>query len=122
MKTKKKIKNLTLCFDLDGTICKTVNKNYNKAKPIKHVISLINDLYKNNNIIIFTERYMGRTNDNILMTKKKGYDQTYKQLKKWKIKFNRLVFGKPSYDVFVDDKNFSFKKNWHIEFRKRYLK
>ena len=86
------------------------------------MISLINDLYKNNYIIIFTARYMGRTNDNILMSKKKGYDQTYKQLKKWKIKFNRLVFGKPSYDVFVDDKNFSFKKNWHIEFRKRYLK
>ena len=117
------MKKKTFCFDLDNTLCTTKKNDYSKSKPKKNAIKTVNMLFENGHTIkIFTARYMGRTNDSILMSKKKGYDQTYKQLKKWKIKFNRLVFGKPSYDVFVDDKNFSFKKNWHIEFRKRYLK
>ena len=36
---------------------------------------------------------------------------TKRQLKKWKIKYHRLIFGKPMFDVNVDDKNFQFKKD-----------
>ena len=35
-----------------------------------------------------------------------------KQLKKWGLKYHVLYFGKPSYDLFVDDKALNFKKNW----------
>ena len=35
-----------------------------------------------------------------------------KQLKKWQIKFHILKFGKPSYDLIVDDKSLFYKKNW----------
>ena len=58
-----KLKNKILCFDLDGIICKTSKKNYMSARPIKKVINLINKLYFDNYIIIFTARYMGRNND-----------------------------------------------------------
>ena len=87
-----------------------------KPKPIKKVIILINKLYKNNYIIIFTSRYMGRNKDNIKKATKQGYKQTFNQLKKWKVKFHELRFGKPSYDVFVDDKSIFFKKNWINKF------
>ena len=101
-----------ICFDIDGVICITKKNNYATAKPIKKVIKLINKLYENNYIIIFTARYMGRNKDDINKAKKQGYKLTLNQLKKWKVKFHELKFGKPSYDVFVDDKSIFFKKNW----------
>ena len=96
------MKKIKLCFDLDGVICTTVKKNYRKSKPKKKIIKLINELSKKYIIIIFTARYMGRNNDNVRLAKKQGYDFTFKQLKNWKIDFDKLVFGKPSYDFYID--------------------
>ena len=47
---------------------------------------------------------------------------TKRQLKKWGIRYHKLMFGKPVFDVYVDDKNFEFKKNWHKKFNKKILK
>ena len=41
-----------------------------------------------------------------------GYEFTEKQLKKWSVKYHKLIMGKPSFDVVVDDKSLFFKKNW----------
>lgn len=106
-------KKLIYCFDIDGVICNTKGKNYTKAKPILKAIKKINYLYDQGHLIkIFTARYMGRNSDNIRLAEKQGYKKTYAQLKKWKIKFHQLIIGKPSFDIFVDDKAFGFKKNW----------
>ena len=106
---KKKI----YCFDIDGVICKTVGRNYSKSKPNKNSIKKINQLYEKGFFIkIFTARYMGRNNDNISLAKKQGYKKTFKQLKNWGLKFHKLIFGKPTFDLFVDDKSLGFKKNW----------
>ena len=43
---------------------------------------------------------------------------TLKQLKMWEVKFHKLYFGKPSYDLYVDDKNLNFKKNWLADIKK----
>ena len=101
-----------LCFDIDGVICKTIKKNYNSAKPIKKSIDLINELYKKNYIIIFTSRYMGRNNENQRKARSQGFNLTTKQLKNWKVKYHKLIMGKPSYDIIVDDKSLGFKRNW----------
>ena len=107
---KKKI----LCFDLDGVICNTINKNYFRSTPIKKNIDKINELYDEGYTIkIFTSRFMGRSKENQQKAKKRGYLKTKKQLYKWKIKYHKLIFGKPSYDLFIDDKNIFFKKNWN---------
>ncbi len=108
MKNKKKI----LCFDIDGVICLTKNKNYRLAKPNIENIKFINNLYKGFKIIIFTARYMGRNNENIIKAKRQGYKFTSDQLSKWGLKYHKLIFGKPSFDIFVDDKNLGFKKEW----------
>ncbi len=79
---------LKFCFDIDGVICTTYKKNYLKAKPKKKVIALINKLYKKNYIIIFTARYMGRNNDDLIKAKQQGYKKTYSQLISWGIKFH----------------------------------
>jgi hypothetical protein len=109
-----------LCFDLDGVICTTKKANYKNSKPKKLIIKLINTLYKNNYIIVFTARYMGRSKENVRLAKKRGYKNTLEQLKKWNLKFHELKFGKPTYDVIVDDKSFDFKENWYLKFKKKF--
>ena len=114
-KKKNKVNNKIYCFDLDGVIC-TSNKNYNYklAIPIKKAIKKINEIYfRGDQVIIFTARFMGRNNNNINLAKKEGYKFTYNQLKKWNVKFHKLIFGKPSYDFIIDDKSIFFRKSWH---------
>jgi hypothetical protein len=106
-------KNMILCFDLDNVICKTKGDNYSLSVPIKKNINFINSLYQKGFIIkIFTARYMGRNKENISKAKKQGYEFTREQIKKWNLNYHRLIFGKPSYDLFVDDKMLGFDKNW----------
>ena len=101
------------CFDLDNVLCKTKGSNYKKSLPLKENIRTVNILSnKGHYIKIFTSRYMGRNKENKNKAIKNGYNFTKKQLKKWGIKYDELIFGKPSYDLFIDDKNLSFKKNW----------
>jgi hypothetical protein len=113
MKNKYREKKLkTYCFDIDGVICSTNGNDYKNSKPIYKSIKKINQLYSAGNIIlIFTARFMGRSNDNPILAKKRGYQFTFKQLKKWKLNFHKLIFGKPSFDFIVDDKAINFK-NW----------
>jgi len=109
----------TLCFDLDNVICTTKNNNYQNSRPKKKVINFINQLYNEGYTIkIFTARFMGRNNDNISKAKKKGYKFTLNQLRKWKLNFHKLIFGKPSFDLYVDDKSLFFEKNWISSFKK----
>ena len=82
-----------LCFDIDGVICKTNGSNYLKSKPKKRSIKLINELYDSGHtVIIFTARYMGRNLDNPKKAYDQGYNQTLKQLKKWNLKFHKLIW------------------------------
>ena len=105
------------CFDIDGVICETTKNLYSKSRPNKRTIKLINELYRENKIIIFTSRYMGRNNENVKKAKDQGYDKTYKQLKSWGLNFHKLKFGKPSFDFYVDDKNI-FLKKLHQNFKR----
>lgn len=109
-----------ICFDLDNVICKTKKSLYKTSKPILKNINFINSLYdKGYKIKIFTARYMGRNNDNIIKANKQGLKLTKSQLKKWGLKYHQLKMGKPSYDVFIDDKNLEFKSNWINSLKKK---
>ena len=116
----KKTKNKKIiCFDIDQVICSTKGKNYIGAKPKIESINKINQLYDKGFIIkLFTSRYMGRNKENIELAKKQGFKITEKQLKKWKLKYHTLLLGKPSYDLFIDDKSIYFKKNWYKDIDK----
>ena len=103
-----------ICFDIDNVICKTnITNDYSKSVPIKKNIKVINEAYNNGfNIILYTARYMGRYNGNVSKVKKHIKSFTLNQLKKWGVKYHKIYFGKPSFDLFVDDKSLFFKKNW----------
>ena len=102
-----------ICFDIDNTICKTIKNHYKKSIPIKSNIKAINKIYEKGFYIkLFTARFMGRSKENAIIAKKRGYNLTKKQLKLWDVKYHELIFGKPSFDLYVDDKALGFKKNW----------
>lgn len=115
MPKSKKMNNIKkiICFDLDNTLCKTIKNNYYKSTPIKKNIAMLNKLYKHGYAIkIFTSRFMGRSRDKSSIAKKMGYKLTVKQLKKWNVKYHKLIFGKPSYDLIIDDKAYGYDNQW----------
>ena len=61
---------------------------------------------------------MARSNDNTTEARKKAKKITLNQLKRWKVKFHKIYFGKPSSDFYIDDKNLNFKSNWASHLKK----
>jgi D-beta-D-heptose 7-phosphate kinase/D-beta-D-heptose 1-phosphate adenosyltransferase len=95
----------TYVFDLDGTLCTNTYGDYNKAKPIKERINIVNDLYnKGNEIIILTARGMGRFKNSKALAMAEFYELTRNQLNEWGVKYNQLFLGKPAGDIYIDDK------------------
>ena len=113
----------TICFDIDNVICTTnAERDYSKSIPIKKNIEIINKSYNNGfNIILYTARFMGRCKGNVAEVKRRIKPLTLKQLKKWGVKYHKLYFGKPSFDLFIDDKSLFFQKTWP-KFLKKKLK
>jgi hypothetical protein len=92
-------------FDIDGTICSDTKGNYKVATPIKDRINRINQLYtQGHQIIIYTARGMGSSGNDIEIAKNKWEFTTKAQLKEWGVKHHLLFMGKPSGDLYVDDK------------------
>ena len=97
MNTEKQEKPV-IYVDIDNTICTQHGQHYENAKPMYDRISKINDLYnKGWYVVYWTAR--GTT------TGKEWRKLTELQLKRWLVKYHQLRFGKPVYDLFIDDKN-----------------
>ncbi len=95
----------TYVFDIDNTICNTYNSDYENSTPIFYRIGIINSLKEDGNKIIFyTARGMGRFNNDASKAHSAFYDLTVKQLSKWEVKYDYLFLGKPSGDLYIDDK------------------
>jgi len=111
-----------ICLDLDGVICSTTRNHYHLSRPKKNNIKKINILFNKGFIIkIFTSRFMGRSKESVTLARSMGFNMTKKQLKKWGVRYHKLIFGKPSYDLLIDDKCIFFKKNWIDEIEKKIM-
>ena len=96
---------MTYVFDIDGTICTLTNGNYESATPYEERIDKINKLYdEGNTITLYTARGMGRTNNCRQTAEKLFLKLTKKQLQDWGIRYHHFYMGKPSGDIYVDDK------------------
>ena len=96
---------MTYVFDIDGTICSTEASNYEGSRPIYSRIDEVNRLYnQGHTIIFFTARGMGRHNNNAGLAYFDFFQLTQHQLNTWGVKYNYLFLGKPSGDIYVDDK------------------
>lgn len=91
---------MNIYVDIDNTIAVTKGMDYEESKPIANRIKIINKLYDEGNKITY---WTGRGTVSGI----DWYDLTKKQLKKWGAKHHKLLFGKPPYDIFIDDKSFN---------------
>lgn len=97
------------CFDIDGVVCDNIPGDYERSEPRKNIIATINCLYDEGNTIkFFTARGT--------KTKIDWRELTEKQFEDWGIKYHSLIFGKPTYDIFIDDKAINFD-----DFREQYI-
>jgi hypothetical protein len=91
--------------DLDGTLCTNTNGDYSTAAPYVERIKRINELYESGHqIIILTARGMGRFNNNAQEADRAFRSLTEEQLLKWGVRYHSLFLGKPSGDMYIDDK------------------
>tara|TARA_R100000664_G_C2687464_1_gene92942 strand:+ start:361 stop:666 length:306 start_codon:yes stop_codon:yes gene_type:complete len=90
---------MIIYVDIDETICEyNEEREYPFARPIPSRIEKINKLYdEGNEIIYWTARGT--------VTGIDWREVTEKQFAKWGVKYHELRFGKPAYDLFIDDKN-----------------
>lgn len=92
-----KARHKTVCVDLDGTLCTNTWGAYAGAEPIPWAIARVNLLAgAGHRIVIFTARGTAT-----------GIDweaQTRAQLDRWGVPYDELRFGKPSADVYLDDR------------------
>lgn len=94
---------MRICFDLDETLC--TGYPYNTAVPLKDRISIVNRLKASGHvIIIYTARGMGSSGGNTAKAIKNIGKLTLEQLDAWGVKYDEIVFGKPSADYYIDDK------------------
>ena len=99
---------MIIYVDIDETICYYEgDRDYSKALPYKDRIIKINRLFEDNTIIYWTARGT--------LSGKNWFNLTLEQLNRWGCKFHELRMNKPSYDLFIDDKNINsdmyFKEN-----------
>ena len=96
----------TYVVDIDGTICDwEAGRDYTLANPLPERIKEINKLYdKGNTIKYFTARGMGRYAGRSDKAIESFYAITESQLDRWGCKYHELILGKPSGDVYIDDK------------------
>ena len=95
---------MIIFVDIDETICTSPeSRDYAMAKPIKKNIKKINKMYDNGDKIVYwTARGTGSGIN---------WDSvTHNQFKKWGVKYHELKFGKPIYDLFIDDKNINSER------------
>ena len=88
--------------DIDNTICNTIGSNYKESKPIKYRIDYMNSLFDAGHEIHYWTARGGHSNID-------WTDLTTEQLNDWGVKYTSLKMGKPSFDVFIDDKAFNDK-------------
>jgi hypothetical protein len=96
---------MVIYIDIDDTICHSPNKpDYTNSFPIIENIKRANTLYDEGHTVIYwTAR---GTVSGIDWT-----ETTKKQFEDWGVKYHDIKFGKPYYDLFIDDKNIN-TKDW----------
>jgi hypothetical protein len=91
---------MVYCFDIDGTICTNTDGDYSAAQPDHSTIDRINALYECGHTVYFhTAR--GST------TRIDWRKMTEQQLRMWGVRYHVLFMGKPTADLYVDDKAIS---------------
>jgi mannose-6-phosphate isomerase-like protein (cupin superfamily) len=100
-------------IDIDGTICITDDSQidtvlkYKMALPIQERIQEVNKLYDAGHTITYWTARGGASGLNL-------EELTREQLGTWGCKYHSLLMGKPSYDIYIDDKSHNVDVYWPV--------
>jgi len=100
-----------ICIDLDGVISqlKKENETYADVEPIAGAVEKLTSLKTSGHyIIILTARHMKTCNGNIGLVQRRIANITMDWLKKYKIPYDEIHFGKPWADIYIDDNAYRF--------------
>jgi mannose-6-phosphate isomerase-like protein (cupin superfamily) len=102
---------MNIFIDIDNTICKTNDSlgdnKYEFSEPIYERIQKVNKLYDEGNTITYWTARGSSSGNN--------YEEITKQsLAKWGCKYHKILFNKPSYDKYIDDKSFNVDTFWPV--------
>lgn len=103
---------MNIFIDIDNTICTTDDtigdEKYAFSVPLQERIAKVNKLYEQGNTITYwTARGSGSGNN--------YEDITKESLAVWGCKYHNILFGKPAYDKYIDDKSFNVDSYWPLE-------
>lgn len=104
-------KDISLIFDVDGTLCPIKNKDekYEDLIPDEEMIQKLK-FYKENGarIILFTSRNMNSYGGNLGLINANTAVIMQNWLKKWEIPYDEILFGKPwpgHRGFYIDDRS-----------------
>jgi len=93
---------MNIYIDIDNTICNTDAMRYEDSTPNVDNINKANKLYDDGHVIVY---WTARGS----VTGKDWSELTKSQLDSWGVKYDKLEFGKPAYDLFICDKVLNIK-------------
>lgn len=103
-------KDITLIFDVDGTLCpiKTKEEKYIDLIPDEQMVEKLK-YYKENGakIVLFSSRNMNSYNGNLGLINANTAVVMQEWLKKWNIPYDEILFGKPwpgHRGLYIDDR------------------
>lgn len=101
---------ITLIFDVDGTLCPIKNKEekYEDLIPDEEMVNKLK-MYKENGakIVLFSSRNMNSYNGNLGLINANTAVIMQNWLKKWNIPYDEILFGKPwpgHKGLYIDDR------------------
>ena len=110
---------MIVVFDLDDTISVHKNRDFANAKPIEETIEKIRKL-KNDGceIIIYSARGQNSCKGDLTLIEERNRAQIEEWLEKHNVPYDKLLFGKPLGDLYVDDKGVSLSDFLNSEYGK----
>lgn len=102
---------MRLCFDIDGTIAelRSYGQSYEDVKPKQGAASTLRRLKNEGHyIILHTARGMESNKANMGKVLASQSKILFDWLEKHHILYDEVYFGKPSADVYIDDKGLKF--------------
>ena len=105
---------MTIAVDFDGTLCSWHPGAYELAQPLPERIERVRRMKEAGHTIwIYTAR--GASLGSEAAADARWGDLTRGQLTTWGIPFDKLIIGKPPYDVIIDDRAVNFTEDWEAQ-------
>lgn len=104
---------MRIVFDLDETICRHSNRDYENAAPLEPTIQRMRELkagIPDCEIVILTARGMKSCGGDAAKADAKNRSVTEAWLDKHGVPYDSLIFGKPFADAYVDDKSVTLEE------------